>query len=185
MFERLSIPEVFLYTPKRFADGRGYFSETFRQSVLDPMTGPLEWVQDNHSRSAVKGTVRGLHFQVSPFAQDKLVRCVRGSVLDVAVDLRVGSPTYGKYVSALLSEDNGAQIFVPKGFAHGFVTRVADCEVLYKQTAYYNPDFEHGIRFDDPALAIDWGVPPAAATLSDKDRKLPLLSELPIYFRHG
>ncbi len=184
MFERLEIPDVFLFTPKRHGDDRGFFCESFNHAVMEPMTGPVKWVQDNHSRSQPKGVLRGLHFQIPPFAQDKLVRCVRGSILDVAVDIREGSPTYGKYVSATLSEENGVQIYVPKGFAHGFVTLEEGVEVMYKVTNYYSPTCDRGIQFDDPALGIDWGVTREEATLSDKDAKLPKLADIPTAFRY-
>lgn len=184
MFERLEIPEVFLFTPKRFGDSRGFFSETFNRALLEPMTGPVEWVQDNHSRSEPKGVVRGLHFQLPPFAQDKLVRCLRGSILDVAVDIRHGSPTFGKHVTATLSEENGVQIFVPKGFAHGFVTLEPNVEIAYKVTNYYSPTSDRGIRFDDPDIGVDWGVSRENAVLSDKDAALPALSDTPEYFRY-
>jgi dTDP-4-dehydrorhamnose 3,5-epimerase len=183
MIERLSIPEVFLYTPKRHGDARGFFVETFNRALIEPLTGPLDWVQDNHSRSEPAGVVRGLHFQIGAFAQDKLVRCLRGSILDVAVDIRHGSPTFGQHVSALLSEDNGVQIFVPKGFAHGFATLTPGVEVAYKVTNYYSAAHDRGIRFDDPALGIDWRLPVSAPVLSDKDAKLPLLADAPAYFR--
>lgn len=175
MFERLAIPDVFLYMPRRIGDDRGWFSETFSRAALEPMTGPLDWVQDNHSRSAARGTLRGLHLQVAPFAQDKLVRCVRGEILDVAVDVRPGSPTFGRHVAATLTENNGIQIFVPKGFAHGFVTLTPDAEVVYKVSAPYNRDAERGVAWDDPALGIDWRLigPPV---LSERDRQWPTLA---------
>lgn len=185
MFQRLAIPEVFVYTPKRFSDGRGYFSETFNRAVMEPMTGPVVWVQDNHSRSEPAGTVRGLHFQMSPFAQDKLVRCIAGSILDVAVDIRHGSPTFGKHVSAKLTAAGGEQVYVPKGFAHGFVTLEPGCEVAYKVTNYYSGPHDRGIRWNDPALGIDWGVEAAKTVQSAKDAGAPLLAEIPAYFRFG
>jgi dTDP-4-dehydrorhamnose 3,5-epimerase len=184
MFERLDIPDVFLFTPKRIGDSRGHFVETFRQALLDPMTGPLTWVQDNQSRTTEVGVVRGLHCQIPPFAQDKLVRCVRGAVLDVAVDVRVGSPTFGRHVAAELTEDNGVQIFVPKGFLHGFITRAPNTEVAYKVTNYYNAACDKGVRYDDPALAIAWDAPAAGVIVSDKDANLPLLQDFATYFRY-
>jgi dTDP-4-dehydrorhamnose 3,5-epimerase len=184
MFQRLAIPEVFVVTPKRFGDDRGHFSETFSQAVLAPMTGPLEWVQDNQSLSKPTHVLRGLHFQIPPFAQDKLVRCLRGAMLDVAVDIRKGSPTFGKYVSAELTAEKGEQIFVPKGFAHGFLTLTEDCEVAYKVTNYYNQTSDRGVRWSDPAIGIDWGVKSSDVTLSPKDQAAPLLAELPDYFRY-
>ncbi|MBI1340429.1 dTDP-4-dehydrorhamnose 3,5-epimerase [bacterium] len=178
MFQRLDIPEVFVVTPRRFSDSRGYFCETFKKSVFEPITGSLDWVQENHSRSEPRHTVRGLHFQIPPFAQDKLVRCVRGRVLDVAVDIRRGSPTFGRHVSVVLTEAQGEQIFIPKGFAHGFATLEEGCEVVYRLTNEYSPAHERGLLWNDPALAIDWGVPAGAATLSPKDAAAPRLSEL-------
>lgn len=185
MFQRLAIPEVFVYTPKRFADDRGFFSETFNLGLMDPMTGPLVWVQDNHSRSELVGTVRGLHFQLPPFAQDKLVRCIVGSILDVAVDIRHGSPTFGKHVSAKLTATGGEQIYVPKGFAHGFVTLEPGCEVVYKVTSYYSGQHDRGVRWNDATLGIDWGVSAANAVLSKKDAEAPLLADIPASFQYG
>lgn len=185
MFERLAIPEVFVFTPKRLSDDRGFFVETFKRGEIDLMTGPLDWVQDNHSRSESAGTLRGLHFQIPPFAQDKLVRCIAGSVLDIAVDIRHGSPTFGQHVSAKLTARGGEQIFVPKGFAHGFLTLEPGCEVVYKVTNYYSSPHDRGVCWNDPALRIDWGVDAAKAVLSAKDAKAPLLAETPAYFRYG
>lgn len=184
MIEHLAIPGVFVFTPKRFSDDRGFFSETFNVSLLEPLTGPLSWVQDNHSLSAPKGVLRGLHFQIPPFAQDKLVRCTRGKVLDVAVDIRHGSPTFGKYVSATLSAENGSQIFVPKGFAHGFLTLEENCEVMYKVSNYYNAKLDAGIAWNDATIAIDWPLSGERPVLSPKDAALPALSEAPAYFRY-
>lgn len=185
MFERLAIPEVFLYTPKRFGDARGWFAETFKQVLLDPMTGPMAWVQDNHSYSQPRHTLRGLHFQAPPFAQDKLVRCLRGSVLDVAVDIRQGSPTFGRHVKAVLTAEAGEQIFVPQGFAHAFLTLEADCEIAYKVTNVYNAECDRGVLWSDPALGIDWGVAPGEVVLSAKDALQPLLADMPAYFRYS
>ena len=185
MFQRLAIPEVFIFTPKRFADERGFFVETFNRAVMEPMTGPAVWVQDNHSRSEPAGTVRGLHFQIPPFAQDKLVRCTAGAILDVAVDIRQGSPTFGKHVSAKLTASGGEQIYVPKGFAHGFVTLEPGCEVVYKVTNYYSSPHDRGLRWNDQALGIDWGLQVENAVLSAKDRAAPVLAETPAYFRYG
>ena len=184
MFQRLSIPEVFLATPKRFGDERGYFSETFNRAQFEAMTGPLEWVQDNMSLSRPQYVLRGLHFQIPPFAQDKLVRCVRGAVLDVAVDIRKGSPTYGQHVSARLTAEGGEQIFVPKGFAHGFLTLEPDTEIAYKVSNYYSPNCDRGMLWSDSGLGIDWGVTADMATVSDKDRVAPAFADLPDYFRY-
>lgn len=185
MFQRLAIPDVFLFTPKRFGDDRGFFVETYNRGLMEPMTGPLEWLQDNHSRSNPKGTVRALHFQIAPFAQDKLVRCIRGSILDVAMDIRHGSPTFGKHVSATLTADGGEQIFVPKGFAHGFVTLEEGCEISYKVSNYYSPTHDRNIRWNDPSLGIAWDVAEKDAILSPKDVAAPLLADTPVYFRFG
>lgn len=176
MFERLAIPDVFLFRPKRHGDGRGFFVETFNQALLAPMTGPRAWVQDNQSRSERRFTLRGLHFQIEPLAQDKLVRCLRGAIWDVAVDIRPGSPTFGRHVAAELTEAGGEQIFVPKGFAHGFLTLTEGCEVAYKVTNYYSPPHERGLRFDDPELGIAWPARVGEITLSDRDRAWPGLS---------
>ena len=176
MFERLAIPEVFLFTPPRHADARGPFVETFSKALLDPETGPLDWVQDNQSRSVKAGTLRGLHLQAPPHAQDKLVRVGRGAIFDVAVDVRRGSPTFGRHVSATLSEANGVQIFVPKGFAHGFVTLEPETEVLYKVTHAYAPASERGVLWRDPALAIAWPVAARDIAINARDDGWPLLA---------
>ena len=170
------IPDVKILAPRRHGDHRGFFSEVYsRKAFAAAGLPPLEFVQDNHSLSAERGVVRGLHYQLPPAAQDKLVRVVRGAILDVAVDIRRSSPTFGRHVRAVLSADNWQQILVPAGFAHGFVTLEPDTEVLYKVTSYYSPEHERGILWNDPALGIDWGVDPAAATLSKKDREYPPL----------
>lgn len=184
MLERLAIPDVVSYTPRRFEDERGFFSETFNRAMLEPTTGPLDWVQDNHSRSAEAFTLRGLHFQIGAFAQDKLVRCVKGRVFDVAVDIRDGSPTFGRHVSLVLDANIGNQIFVPKGFAHGFLTLEAGCEVMYKVTSYYARDFERAIAWNDSRLAIPWPLGKAAPVLSGKDAEAPSFSASPAYFRY-
>jgi len=183
--EACEIPEVLLVSPKRFGDQRGFFSETWNRRAFAEATGVTDdFVQDNHSLSGETGVVRGLHFQSPPHAQGKLVRVSRGSVVDVAVDIRVGSPTFGRHVARTLSAENWQQLWVPAGFAHGFCTLEPDTEVQYKVTGYYAPDNDHGLAFDDPALGIDWPVNPAGAILSDKDRKHPRLSDLPEYFRY-
>ena len=177
--EPLSIPDVLLITPKRHGDERGWFSETFRQSALDEagFAGRV-FVQDNHVRSTRRGVVRGLHFQAPPRAQDKLVRCVRGAVFDVAVDIRRGSPTFGQWVGAELSAENGVQLLAPKGFAHAYCTLTDDCEVIYKVTDYYAPEAEGALRWNDPALAIDWTVPAVEITTNARDAQAPLLADL-------
>ena len=185
MFQRLAIPDVFIFTPKRFGDERGFFVETYNRALMEPMTGPHDWVQDNHSRSNPKGTVRALHFQAPPFAQDKLVRCTRGSILDVAVDIRHGSPTFGQHVAVKLTADGGEQIFVPKGFAHGFATLEEGCEIAYKVSNYYSVTHDRGVRWNDPALKIDWGLAAEEATLPLRDVAHPMLADTPVYFRYG
>ena len=168
---------VTLIKPRRIGDDRGWFSETFKLRELAALGIGDSFVQDNHSMSAKVGTLRGLHFQTPPHAQAKLVRCVRGRLLDVAVDVRRGSPTYGRHVAAELSAANGHQLYVPVGFLHGFLTLEADCEVIYKVTDYYAPDCDGGIRYDDPAIGVAWPDLPGGLTLSDKDTRLPTLAE--------
>jgi dTDP-4-dehydrorhamnose 3,5-epimerase len=183
--ERLSIPDVMVLTPKRFGDARGFFAETWSRRSYAEAGLDVDFVQDNHSLSRAIGVIRGLHFQVDPSPQGKLVRVVRGRILDVAVDLRHGSPSFGQFVTAELSAENGRQMWVPVGFAHGFCTLEPDTEVIYKVTGYYDAAADKGLAFDDPGLAIPWPVPAAEATVSDKDRRHPRLSELPVYFRAG
>jgi dTDP-4-dehydrorhamnose 3,5-epimerase len=176
--EATAIPEVKVLTPKKFGDSRGFFSETYSRKAWREAGLDYHFEQDNHSYSAEIGVIRGLHFQLAPFAQDKLVRVARGRILDVAVDLRRGSPSYGRHVAVELSADNWRQLLVPIGFAHGFCTLEPDTEVLYKVTNIYSPAHDRGLAFDDPALAIDWGIDPARAVLSEKDRRHPTLAEL-------
>ena len=171
------ISGVLIITPPRFSDDRGWFSESWNQNKMDAVTNGLRFVQDNHSFSEPAGTVRGLHFQSPPHAQDKLVRVIKGSVTDVAVDIRKGSPTFGKWVSQMLSAENGLQLLVPTGFLHGFVTLEPDTEVLYKCTDFYAPECDGGIKFDDPNLAIDWGMDTTQAVLSDKDKIAPAFAD--------
>lgn len=174
--EETALPGVLILTPKRFGDDRGFFSESWNRKLLAGHGIDLDFVQDNHSLSAAENTVRGLHFQAPPFAQDKLVRCGQGVIFDVAVDIRKGSPTYGKWVGAELSAQNGRQLLVPKGFLHGFSTRTPGAEVIYKCTDYYAPEADGAVRFDDPAIGIDWGLS-GPAVLSDKDAAAPLLGD--------
>lgn len=180
--EPTAIPDVKIITPKKYGDHRGFFSEVYKQSDMAAAGIDLAFVQDNHSLSAQVGTLRGLHFQSAPFAQDKLVRVTKGRILDVAVDIRASSPTFGQHVAVELSAENWRQLLVPIGFAHGFVTLEPDTEVLYKVTALYGPANDHGLAFDDPALGIDWRLPHGELALSDKDRKHPRLADLPRYF---
>lgn len=182
LVEALAIPDVKLIRPKKFGDARGFFSEVYSKPALAAAGISLEFVQDNHSRSAKAGTIRGLHFQTLPCGQDKLVRVTRGRILDVAVDLRRGSATYGRHVSAEISAENWTQILVPVGFAHGFCTLEPDTEVLYKVSTPYAPANDGGILWNDPDLGISWPVTAQEATLSDKDLKLPRLRDLPALF---
>jgi dTDP-4-dehydrorhamnose 3,5-epimerase len=172
------IPDVKIIRPKRFADSRGFFSEVFKSEVLKAHGVDLSWVQDNHSFSTGKGVIRGLHFQTRPFEQAKLVRVVRGAIFDVAVDLRVGSPTHGRHVAVELSADNWDQLYVPTGFAHGFATLTESTEVLYKVSAPYSPAHEGGLMWDDPDLAIRWPVSSEGVRLSERDAKWPAFRNL-------
>lgn len=182
---RTDIPEVLLITAKKFGDDRGFFSEVFKNEALKAFGVDLNWMQDNHSFSAAKGVLRGLHFQTDPFAQDKLVRVTHGAVLDVAVDIRTGSPTYGKHVTAELSRDNWSQLLVPAGFAHGFCTLTPDTEVIYKVTAPYAPDNEGGLMWNDPDIGIDWPVTEAEVGLSGRDREWPAFKDFVSPFTYG
>ncbi|MFM9995286.1 MAG: dTDP-4-dehydrorhamnose 3,5-epimerase [Phycisphaerales bacterium] len=177
-----AIPDVKLITPKKFGDHRGFFSETYNAKKLVEAGIRLEFIQDNHSLSAQRGVVRGLHFQLPPFAQDKLLRVVRGRVFDVAVDLRKSSKTYGKHVAVELSAENWQQILVPIGFAHGFVTLEPNTEVIYKVTNYYSPQHDRGVLWNDPALGIAWPVAAHETVLSDKDKVQPRLADVPQAF---
>ena len=174
--ETTALPDVLILTPARFGDARGWFSETFNATRMAAAGLTMAWVQDNHSLSAKPGTLRGLHFQSPPHAQDKLVRCTAGAILDVAVDIRRGSPTYGKWVAVELTPDNALQLFIPKGFLHGFVTRAPMTEVQYKCSDIYAPDCDGGIRWNDPDIAIDWGTDDP--TLSAKDTVAPFLRDV-------
>jgi dTDP-4-dehydrorhamnose 3,5-epimerase len=171
--------------PRKFGDERGFFSETWKAEAMAEAGLNLGFVQDNHSYSAARGVLRGLHFQLPPVAQDKLVRVSRGAIFDVAVDIRRGSPTFGKWAGLIVSAELWNQILVPKGFAHGFVTIEDDTEVQYKVTAPYRPDQERSIRFDDPAIGIDWPVAAADVQLSAKDREAPLLGGIETGFVWG
>lgn len=178
----LGLGGVVILTPRRFADERGFFEETWNERAMADAGLHVAFVQDNQSLSHERGTVRGLHFQAPPFEQAKLVRVARGAIVDVVVDLRRSSPTYGRWVRAELTEQNGAQLFVPRGFAHGFATLTEDSLVCYKVDGFYDRASEGGIRFDDQDLAVDWGIAPAEAVLSAKDATLPMFRGLPPIF---
>jgi dTDP-4-dehydrorhamnose 3,5-epimerase len=180
-----AIPEVLLIEPARHGDARGFFSEVWKRSALAAQGFAVDFVQDNHSHSRAVGVLRGLHFQRPPSAQGKLVRVVRGAILDVAVDIRQGSPSYGQHVAVELSAENWRQLWVPRGFAHGFVTLTPDTEVIYKVDAEYDPATDAGIAWDDLALGIAWPVPPGGTLLSDKDRRAPKLAEIAPPFPAG
>lgn len=173
----LEIPDIKLVVPKRFGDQRGFFSETYNQRVFNEAGITANFIQDNHSLSAEPGTVRGLHYQSPPFAQAKLVRVLSGAIIDVVVDVRKHSPTYGKWVSAELSAENGIQIFVPRGFLHGFSTLLPNTEISYKVDNYYSRECDGAVIWNDPDLAIEWGIDPATATLSEKDAAAPPFSD--------
>jgi dTDP-4-dehydrorhamnose 3,5-epimerase len=182
--ENLAIPAVRIIRPRKHSGARGFFSETCSQRDLSEGGIATAFVRDNHAFSAEKGTIRGLHFQTPPFAQDKLVRVVRAAILDIAVDLRVGSPTYGGHISAVISAEEWNQILVPVGFAHGLVTLERNSEVLYKVSNFYSPDHDMGLLWNDSALGIAWRVDESEALLSEKDRQQPCLTDLPPYFRY-
>jgi len=183
--EQTGLEGVLILTPARHGDARGFFCESWSRRRLSGHGIEIDFVQDNHSFSARQGTVRGLHFQAPPHAQAKLVRCGRGRLFDVAVDIRKGSPTWGRWVGVELSFENGRQLLVPEGFLHGFVTREPDTEIVYKCSDYYAPECDGAVRFDDPGIGIDWGIDPAAAVISDKDRAAPLLREFDSPFTWG
>jgi len=178
------IPEVKEIRPVRHRDPRGFFSEIFREDVLRQQGIDVPFVQENHSLSVDRGVVRGLHFQLAPAGQAKLVRVATGAILDVAVDIRRGSPTYGRHVAVMLSAAEGNQLFVPEGFAHGFCTLEPNTEVVYKLNRYYSAEYERGLAWDDPELGIAWPISAAEAILSDKDRRQPLLAAMPPAFRY-
>ncbi len=177
-----AIPGVLIVKPAKHLDQRGFFSETYHKQALEAVGVRLDFVQDNHSYSADKGVVRGIHFQTPPFAQAKLVRVVRGAAFDVAVDLRRGSPTFGRHVSVRLSVDEWNQVLIPVGCGHGFCTLEPNTEIIYKVTAYYARESDRGILWNDPDLGIDWPVSPHQAIISEKDLRLPRLSESPDLF---
>jgi len=172
-----SLADVVILTPRVFRDARGSFCESWSRAAMAGLGVDLDFVQDNQSVSGPVGTVRGLHYQSPPHAQDKLVRVARGAILDVAVDVRVGSPQYGRWVAVELSAENARQLLVPKGFLHGFVTLQPETMVLYKTTDTYAPDCDGAVHFADPDLGIDWGIDPAQAVLSDKDTRAPRFAD--------
>ncbi len=182
----MSVPEVrpleldglLELRPRRFGDERGFFSEVWRDEWLSELGLNVRFVQDNHSYSATRGVLRGMHFQRPPAAQDKLVRVARGSIFDVALDIRTRSPTFGRWAGITLSAGEWNQLFIPKGFAHGFVTLEVDTEVLYKVSEAYSPEHDCAIAFDDPAVGIGWQVDPADLVVSEKDRQAPLLAQV-------
>jgi dTDP-4-dehydrorhamnose 3,5-epimerase len=169
------LPEVYIIEPQVFGDHRGWFMETWSESKYKELGIIKHFVQDNHSYTAKKGTLRGLHFQNNPMAQCKIVRCVAGSVIDVAVDLRKGSPNYLKWVAVKLSAENKLQLFIPRGFAHGFLTLTDNVEFVYKADNFYSVEYDRSIRFDDPTIGVDWGI--SDPVLSEKDLDAPLLIE--------
>ena len=174
--EKTPLEGLLILTPRRFGDARGFFSESWNAQTMADAGIDLAFVQDNHSLSARKGTLRGLHFQTPPMAQDKLVRCGRGALFDVAVDIRSGSPTYGQWFGVELSAENGRQLLVPIGFAHGFVTLNDDTEICYKCTAPYAPECDAGIAWNDSAIAVEWGV--SDPVLSNKDAQAGVLADV-------
>jgi dTDP-4-dehydrorhamnose 3,5-epimerase len=181
--ERLAIPEVILITPDRFGDERGFFSETWHHSRFADLGIPRHFVQDNHAFSAPKGVLRGLHLQIAPNPQGKLVRVVRGSIWDVVVDVRHGSPTFGQHVGSVLSAENWKQLWIPVGFLHGYCTLEPDTEVIYKVTGEYDRSAERGVAWNDPDLEVPWPITESEAILSEKDRKLPFLADCPAWFK--
>jgi dTDP-4-dehydrorhamnose 3,5-epimerase len=183
--QTFDVPGVLKINPRYIGDHRGFFAEIFRQDAFEQWVPGASFVQENLAFSASVGTIRGLHFQIAPAAQGKLVRCLRGALLDVAVDIRRGSATYGRHVAVELTPDAGSWLWVPAGFAHGYCTLRADTEVLYKVTNYYSQPHERGLLWNDPALGIAWPVGPAAAVVSAKDQVQPPLSHLPDYFTSG
>lgn len=170
--------DVLIITPARFGDERGFFSESWSKQAFEAQGLRYDFVQDNHSLSEKAGTLRGLHYQLPPHAQDKLVRCGRGALLDVAVDIRKGSPDFGRWVAVELSFENGRQLLVPKGFLHGFVSLMPETEIIYKCTDYYAPECDGAVRWDDPALGVDWQLQKIVPILSQKDTNAPYLADI-------
>jgi len=177
------LPEILHVRPLRRGDDRGWFCEIYNEAAFRRAGMPMHFVQDNHSRSAEAGTLRGLHYQAPPYGQGKLVRCVRGRMVDVIVDIRAGSERFGRHTALEMSERDPLQVYVPEGFAHGFCTLEADTEVIYKVTSYYAPSHDFGIAYDDPALSIAWPFPADMLVLSERDRKHPRLAEAEKHFK--
>ena len=173
-----SLPGLLLLRPDRHTDMRGFFAESWNAATLSRYGITFDFVQDNHSYSVQANTLRGLHYQIAPHAQAKLVRCARGALFDVAVDLRQGSATYGQWVGAKLSFENGWQMLIPQGFAHGFVTRLPETEIAYKSSALYAPEAERAVHFADPELGINWGVEPERVIISERDASAPRLKQV-------
>ena len=182
--EKTSIPDLLILKPNIFEDSRGYFFESFNAKLFDDFAITSNFVQDNESFSKY-GVIRGLHYQLSPYSQTKLVRVVYGKILDIALDIRRNSPTFGRYVALEISAENKAQFYIPKGFAHGFSVLSDSAIVCYKCDAYYSKEAERGIRFNDPGLKIDWGIPDGSMVVSEKYLKLPFFSEADINFNYG
>ena len=179
-FIKTEIPEVVIIEPKVFGDDRGYFMESYKKILFDKNIRKIEFIQDNESKSK-KGVLRGLHYQLPPFAQSKLVRVIKGKVLDVAVDIRIGSPTFAKYVAVELSEENKRQLFIPRGFAHGFLVLSEEVIFTYKVDNYYAPKYDRSIRFDDPNININWNFPKEEILVSDKDKNSSFLKDAKIF----
>ncbi|WP_299006441.1 dTDP-4-dehydrorhamnose 3,5-epimerase [uncultured Tenacibaculum sp.] len=177
IFTKTAIPEVVIIEPKVFGDHRGYFFESFNQKEFEENNGKINFVQDNESKSSF-GVLRGLHFQKPPYVQAKLVRCIKGKVLDVVVDVRKHSSSYGKHIAVELSEENKKQLFIPRGFAHGFVTLSEEAIFAYKVDNWYAPEYDAGIIWNDPTLNIDWKINPEDVMLSSKDQQLPTFKDL-------
>jgi dTDP-4-dehydrorhamnose reductase/dTDP-4-dehydrorhamnose 3,5-epimerase len=177
---KTKITDVLIIEPKVFGDHRGWFTESYSKEKYISLGINADFIQDNHSFTAKKGTIRGLHFQIEPKSQSKLIRCIRGKIYDVAVDIRKGSPTYLKWTGNVISEEEKNQIFIPKGFAHGFLSLTDDVEIEYKVDEYYSPDCDRSIRFDDPTFGIEWGI--SDPVLSEKDMKAPFIKDSDTHF---
>ena len=179
-FIKTNLDGVVIIEPKVFGDDRGYFMETFREELFEKNVIKTTFIQDNESKSK-KGVLRGIHYQLPPFAQSKLVRVIKGSVIDVAVDIRKGSPTFGKYVAVELSEENKKQLFIPRGFGHAFLVTSEEAIFVYKVDNYYSPECDRNIKFDDAEIGIDWNFPKDEILISDKDKKAPLLKDAELF----